>query len=498
MIKFYPLMKNETFRIGGMTCVRCRKTIERALKGAAGISGATVDFNKGTARVAYDEDAITADEIAGIVKKLGYTARHDGERTPALEAAGTLVLILALFALMRKLGPGMSAFPVAEEGMSYGMLFVIGLLTSFHCAAMCGGINISQCMSADGGVSGAASKGNARLPRSAMLYNAGRVASYTAIGGIAGAAGSVASVPAGLAGIVQLVAGVFMVVMGISMLGFFPALRRFTPRLPKIFARKIDERKAAGKNPLAVGLLNGLMPCGPLQAMQLYARSTGNACAGAPSMCLVSAGTVPLMFGAGALSSLLSGAAVGPAFARRVTRAGAALVTVMGMLMFGYGLNLSGLSLDFAGDVLVAERKSALRPARIDKAAALPKIENGVQTVSSVLSGGRYPAIVVRQGLPVRWIIDAPAGSVNRMIIREYGIEYRFKTGRNVIEFMPERAGRFVYSCWMGMIRSYITVAAEDETLSAAEPGNAPSPAGRGYKLPDILADYRFVASAAY
>lgn len=29
--------------------------------------------------------------------------------------------------------------------MSYGLLVVIGLLTSVHCVAMCGGINLSQC-----------------------------------------------------------------------------------------------------------------------------------------------------------------------------------------------------------------------------------------------------------------------------------------------------------------------------------------------------------------
>jgi len=34
----------------------------------------------------------------------------------------------------------------------------------------------------------------------------------------------------------------------------------------------------------ACGLLNGFMPCGPLQAMQLYALGTGSFIAGATSM----------------------------------------------------------------------------------------------------------------------------------------------------------------------------------------------------------------------
>lgn len=61
----------------------------------------------------------------------------------------------------------------------------------------------------------------------------------------------------------------------------------------------------------------------------------------------------------------------------------------------------------------------------------------------------------------MKWIIDAPEGGVNgcnnRMLIGGYGIEHTFKVGENVIEFTPEKAGRFQYSCWMGMIRGTIS-----------------------------------------
>jgi len=32
------------------------------------------------------------------------------------------------------------------------------------------------------------------------------------------------------------------------------------------------------------------------------------------------------------------------------------------------------------------------------------------------------------------------------------------KPGENLIEFIPEKSGTFAFSCWMGMIRSSITV----------------------------------------
>jgi hypothetical protein len=65
------------------------------------------------------------------------------------------------------------------------------------------------------------------------------------------------------------------------------------------------------------------------------------------------------------------------------------------------------------------------------------------------------------------------------MIIREYGIEHRFKPGENIVEFTPTKTGKFPYSCWMGMIRSSITVVAPGEIIAEASPANlTPVPAG--------------------
>jgi sulfite exporter TauE/SafE/copper chaperone CopZ/plastocyanin domain-containing protein len=482
-----------SFRIDGMTCVNCQNRIEKKLKSTVGVEDAVVNFSAGTAEVTYNTSALTFNEIKAAIEQMDYKVLDDkagarGTGNSVSELIGTLVIILALYMLLRGLGLGAltSAFPLAEAGMGYGMLFVIGLITSVHCAAMCGGINLSQCIPATAPAAIPPSRPEKRrtLLFPAILYNAGRVISYTTVGIIVGALGSVVSLSGRFRGAVQLAAGVFMVIMGINMLGFFPALRRFNIHLPKFFARKIDEQKTAHKNPLFIGLLNGLMPCGPLQAMQLYALSTGNPIAGGISMFLFSMGTVPLMFGIGALSSMLS-----KRFTARVTKAGAILVTVMGLTMFSYGFSLSGFSLDFVGKagaainsvVTKADRRGNEVP--VPAAAVSFQIENGVQIVNSTLSGGRYPAITVQQGIPVKWTINAPAGTINgcnnRMIIREYGIEHRFTPGENLIEFTPGRTGKFPYSCWMGMIRSSITVVEEGQIPSApVEPDTAPSPAG--------------------
>ena len=78
------------------------------------------------------------------------------------------------------------------------------------------------------------------------------------------------------------------------------------------------------------------------------------------------------------------------------------------------------------------------------------------------MSSGEYPEITVKAGVPVKWIIDAPKGSVNgcnyKIFIQDYGIEYTFRTGENIINFTPDKTGTVNYSCWMGMIQGKIFV----------------------------------------
>jgi sulfite exporter TauE/SafE/plastocyanin len=321
--------------------------------------------------------------------------------------------------------------------------------------------------------------------RPSFSYNLGRVISYTGVGFLIGALGSVFSFSGSVQGALKLAAGIFMIIMGVNMLGLFPWLRGFVPHMPNIFARKIDEQKSRGNSPLIVGLLNGLMPCGPLQSMQLYALSTGSPVAGAVSMFLFSLGTVPLMFSLGALSSVLS-----RKFTRQVMTAGAALVVILGVSMFSQGWSLAGLSLN------------GLIPSSVGGAQASVadiEIENGVQMIYSTLQGGRqYPAIVAQAGIPVKWVIDAPPGSINgcnsSMRIPEYGIQHQFKTGENIIEFTPDKPGKFPYSCWMGMIRSTITVVGSSGNSestgtedTAAYSDSEPAPAGVTIAVGEIV-----------
>jgi len=472
-------LQKRSFRVGGMTCVNCQNRIEKKLKNTPGVQNALVNYHTGMAAVTYDSAETSFEAISAVIERLGYQTLEENSKNTIPRIIGTLVIILALFMLMQAFTTSSLAasFPLAQEGMSYGMLLAIGILTGIHCIAMCGGINLSQTLRKSGE---SAPAGTYSLLMPSILYNGGRLVSYTAVGVLVGALGSVITVSGHFQGAVQLAAGVFMVIMGITMLGLFPALRRFIPRMPKIFSAKIDERKT-GRGPLVIGFLNGFMPCGPLQAMQLYALSTGSPVRGGIAMFLFCAGTIPLMFALGTASRALSGAlsgVKGQLFSRRVMWAGAILVVALGLVMFSNGWSLSRFTNppDFSPLDKTASAKTVPTPEKTiqnqqqtqdAEKKFVPVIQDGVQIVNSTLRPNRYPAITVQQGIPVRWIINAPPGSITgcnyAAIFYEYGIEYVFQQGDNVIEFTPAKAGKFRYSCWMGMIKSTITVLAEAE-----------------------------------
>ncbi len=454
-------MKEKQLHIGGMTCANCQKKIENILKNTVGITSAKVSYIDGVAEVVYDNEKISLEDIRIMIQALDYTVLPDPEMhtSSTKKMIGLLLIIPSLYLFLQQFGKLNLFTPsqLAEASMGYGMLFVIGLLTSVHCVAMCGGINLSQCIPVN--KTKVEENGLLSTLRPSLLYNLGRVISYTAVGFVVGGLGSVITFSNTIQGGLKLIAGFFMVIMGVNILGIFPWLRRFNPRFPAFLGHSIEKKKTGSKNPLFVGLLNGLMPCGPLQAMQLYALSTGSPIAGALSMFLFSLGTVPFMFCLGALSS-----ALGKKFTGKFMTVGAVLVVVLGMSMFSQGWSLSGWSIP---KVLPNSQGTG------DSPESNITIEDGVQIVNSTLSSGSYPTITVQAGMPVKWVIDAPEGSINgcnnRIFIPEYNIEYQFKKGKNVIEFTPSKTGTFSFSCWMGMIRSTIHVVESGSELPTGD-----------------------------
>jgi copper chaperone CopZ len=71
-------MASAKLKVTGMSCGHCQATVERALKGVAGVYSAVVDLQVGEAEVDFDDDAATTTQLVLAIERAGYGARLAG------------------------------------------------------------------------------------------------------------------------------------------------------------------------------------------------------------------------------------------------------------------------------------------------------------------------------------------------------------------------------------------------------------------------------------
>lgn len=155
----------------------------------------------------------------------------------------------------------------------YLTFFTTGFLVGFgHCIGMCGPIVVSFSLNLR-------TKG-VMLPN--LLYHVGRISTYIVLGGVMGATGAFTRITTGIGGIqkgVMIFAGLVIIVMGLGMTGWIPLGRIFGDyyRPEGIISRCF--RKLSGVQStrafLPLGLLLGLLPCGPVYTALIAAARLG-------------------------------------------------------------------------------------------------------------------------------------------------------------------------------------------------------------------------------
>ena len=144
----------------------------------------------------------------------------------------------------------------------YILMFVSGLLGSIgHCIGMCGPV-VAAC-------SLHIRRGHI-FPH--LLYNLGRIATYSAIGGIMGSIERFQNMA-------MAVIGLAMVLMGVSMLGYLPGLKKLEAKNPLshlvIRFVKLFPRDGGAGVYFPLGLLMGFIPCGLLYTAFVAAAGAG-------------------------------------------------------------------------------------------------------------------------------------------------------------------------------------------------------------------------------
>jgi sulfite exporter TauE/SafE len=224
----------------------------------------------------------------------------------------------------------------------YPLLFVAGFAGSFHCIGMCGGFACA--LGADGRGAGATSLRH-------VLYNTGRLSSYCFMGAVAGALGQVICTslatdsqrPAPLLSVslaagqraLAVTAGLLMIIMALrffGLRGWHSVSGGFGSSTLVVSLRSLIGRRGFAA-PLALGVLNGFLPCPLVYAMIAQAASTFDALSGCLTMAAFGLGTFPAMLAMGGIGRLLA-----PSWRQRGVRVAGGFILALGLVTLSRGI----------------------------------------------------------------------------------------------------------------------------------------------------------------
>lgn len=229
----------------------------------------------------------------------------------------------------------MPQHPLADE-LSFFLLLTTGLLTGLsHCIGMCGPLV--------GAFALRRRTQRQEVSTPLLLFQTGRLTTYVLLGAGLGLAGGLVEAGAfwqGWQGGLSVILGVMMVLLGLSLLNILPmppwlaslALARLVSGWLKYWLS--SSQPVA---PFALGLVNGLLPCGAVYAVGLLAATSGNPLKGASIMLIFGLGTLPALLGFGLSTAWLS-----VRWRSGFFRAAALLVVVAGVQLTLRGLAANG------------------------------------------------------------------------------------------------------------------------------------------------------------
>jgi uncharacterized protein len=169
--------------------------------------------------------------------------------------------------------------------------FIAGIVTSLHCAGMCGPLACSLMP-----VRGARGETGADAQTVSTVYHLARLAGYGALGALAGGIGR--------APVMWLSESAFRWIPWLLVLFFVGLALRWDRHLPKVAALGRLTWKLQGwmrgrsrvQAAAAVGFATPLLPCGPLYFIVALALISGSAVRGLEFMLAFGLGTLPLLW----------------------------------------------------------------------------------------------------------------------------------------------------------------------------------------------------------
>ena len=447
-----------------MHCVSCEIIIEKKLLEFSNIKSVEASNSKEQVVIEHEAEKPSVETLNKVFREQHYKFSDKPfieQNNSSGKGFGKVLFVAAFliagFLLLNKLG--LAKFVNVDKSSPLLAFFLFGILAGLSsCAALVGGLILS--MSKQWGELYSDKNTFSQKFKPHWMFNAGRLVSYAVLGGVLGAIGAKLKFSSEFSAFLVIAISILMLCLALQMLGV-RTFRKFQFTMPKFITRYAsDEKNFKGKYmPFLMGAATFFLPCGFTITAQGLALLSGNAIAGGLIMLFFAFGTLPALLAIG-LSSVK--------FLNNHKFAGGFLKTagilVLFFALFNINNQMNVLGYSSVGDFLGKTAQSANNNGGNGNEEGLPPIVNGKQVIKMDASSSGYSPnyFKVRVGVPVRWEITdiGTSGCTNAVISNSlFSGQISLTPGQvSVKEFTPKKAGKYKFSCWMGMVSGIMEV----------------------------------------
>ena len=441
-----------TYSVSGTHCHACEVLIEKEIKSLPGIKSVEVSVPKEQVTIIHSAGHLPSlEKLNQIFKESGYRFFTHGNHhspPPTADIFTSLLIVIGILGLYFLLSSfGIFSSVNVNTSSVLPVFFMFGLLAGFStCAALVGGIVLSLSRQWQSLYSITNSTFERLQPT--LIFNLGRVVSFTLLGAILGYFGSFFRLSITTGSIITILVSLVMFVLGLQMLNVRWALN-LIPTLPKSLTNNFaDEKQFTGKfMPFVMGGLTFFLPCGFTLTAQTLALGSSDPFRGALIMLMFALGTfIPLLLIG--YSSAVS--AKKPTTSATFSQVAGILVLIFALYNIYSQSQVLGFSLPTASS---GPSNSA-------------QVVGGVQVIKMDASASGYSPnnFTIKAGQKVRWEITdkGTSGCTN-------GVISKTLIGNDVINLVPGTTsvkeftapttpGTYRFSCWMGMVSGTMQV----------------------------------------
>ncbi len=451
-------IKEQSYFVKGMHCSSCEILIEKKLLTLKGVKSVEADASQGQVLIEYVGERPKTQQLNLLFKKENYLFFNQ----PVKEGKGSIwqslfiaLTIIILFFLFNK--TGLTNLININAKSSLPAFFFLGLVAGISsCAALVGGLVLS--MSKQWLSLYSYNQSTLEKLQPHFMFNVGRIVSFGLLGAVLGAIGSKLQFSLTFSSLLIIAVSLLMILLSLQMLEI-RGFQKFHLALPKFITRYIaDENNFKGRYmPFLMGALTFFLPCGFTFTSQGLALLSGSPIQGGLIMTFFALGTAPSLLLIGFSAIKFSSR---PHLAYQFSKVAGILILFFALFNINNQLNVLGYP--SLSNFTFKSPSIAQNQTLKDKDLA-PIVNNKQILKMNASSAGYWPNYFkVRTGIPVRWEItdQGTSGCTNAIIARGlFEGEIPLTPGKTSIkEFTPTKAGKYKFSCWMGMVSGVIEV----------------------------------------